>query len=195
MKNWKKLKIKNFIFSIVCCISIVIFINNISQAEIVETEDVNNELNEMELSNNYLNAINLSNDVAKQSIDNPYEDKPYSDEYIKWLNLSDEEKEKYGNTIPPKEFIAIHKNITKENDELNLDEKSIEATANNLPSYYKMSDLTVENQSKSGWCWAYSSLKCLQTYFQRIKNIKYNFAEYHLAYMRYTQYGRLEQHI
>ena len=66
MKNWKKLKIQNFIFSIVCCISIVIFINNISQAEIVETEDVNNELNEIELSNNYLNAINLGIDVAKQ---------------------------------------------------------------------------------------------------------------------------------
>ena len=66
MKNWKKLKIQNFIFSIVCCISFVIFINNISQAEIVETEDVNNELNEIELSNNYLNAINLGIDVAKQ---------------------------------------------------------------------------------------------------------------------------------
>ena len=190
MKENKKLKnkkISSLLFIIICNISIIMFVNVFSQAE-----EINSELNENQENKNYLNAINLGIDVAKQSIDNPYEDKPYSDEYIKWLNLSDEEKEKYGNTIPPKEFIAIHKNITKENDELNLDEKSIEATATNLPSDYIISNLTVENQSKSGWCWAYSSLKCLQTYFQKVKNINYNFAEYHLAYMRYPDFGRLE---
>lgn len=190
MKKGKLIKIKNFIFSIICCITIVIFANNISQAEIIGAEGGNDKLNETELTNNYLKAINLSNDIAKQTIDNPYEDKPYSEEYLKWINSSDEEKEKYGDIIPSKEFIAIHNK--KEDSQLNSDENSIEATAVNLPSYYKTSNLAVENQNPSGWCWAYSSLKCLQTYFQKTKNIKYNFAEYHLAYMRFKAFGRLE---
>lgn len=47
----------------------------------------------------------------------------------------------------------------------------------------------MENQETSGWCWAYSSLKCLETYFKQNKNLDYNLAEYHLAYMRLKEFG------
>ena len=60
-------------------------------------------------------------------------------------------------------------------------------------SYYKIQNLRVENQYTSGWCWAYASLKSFETYLMKHDNIgdnsNYNFAEYHLAYMKYNSFN------
>lgn len=120
-----------------------------------------------------------------------YEDKEYNDEYLKYLKLSDEEKAKY-NIIPPKEFIAIHKTYDeKSSDNLKKSELRDNAVTFSIPTKYSLKDninLKVENQKDSGWCWAFSSLKCLETYLQKNKIGDYNLAEYHLAYMRYKDF-------
>lgn len=193
MNNKSKKELKRLILIICSIILLTMGVENISQAEILETEQLSDKLNieenYEENSSSYLNTIEQSLEFVKQQNNNPYEDKPYSDEYIEWLNSSEEEKAKYGDVIPAEKFIAIHNNTAEENSKSNSDENSIEATATSLPSNFIISNLTVENQGSAGWCWAYSSLKSLQTYL--IKNGKgtYNFAEYHLAYMKYTQFG------
>ena len=114
--------IKNLIFIIICSMAIIIFLNITSEAEILgETLSEENE--------------------EEQVSDDPYEDKPYSDEYLKWLNASDEEKAEYGDVVPPEEFIAIHKG--EESDEqLNTNnKKNIQSSAASYASYYVIKNL------------------------------------------------------
>ena len=73
MKKRAIVQINNFIFFIIC---IIIFENlffTISKANIND-------------------AINISKEVVEQSSNSLNEDKKVSDEYIEWINASDEEK-------------------------------------------------------------------------------------------------------
>ncbi len=59
-------------------------------------------------------------------------------------------------------------------------------------SYYNLMDdypLTPENQTTSGLCWAYSSLKAIESALMIQKGEYYNFSEVALAYMAYYQGG------
>lgn len=180
MKKIKKNKISNLIVVFIAVILMTIGYNVTSNASAMEE------------------SINIISDIIKQQSDDPYQDKPYNEDYLKYLSLSDEEKAKYS-VIPEKEFIAIHpdentqSNKTESIQSVNLIEaNNVNATASTIPSSYNLKDhinLTVESQKDSGWCWAYSSLKCLQTYFLKHGGSNYNFAEYHLAYMRYNFFG------
>lgn len=120
---------------------------------------------------------------------NDSEDLPYSKEYLEYLQLSDEEKEKV-NDIPRKEFISVH--LPEEKVSLYSDMSAPVEQASTLPSKYNLKDninINVENQGATGWCWAFSSMKTLETYISKNKAQNYNLAEYHLAYMRYKYFG------
>lgn len=115
-------------------------------------------------------------------------------EYIEWYNSTKEErKAKWGELIPPTILTKINndesaqENLTQERSP-NLLRASSSLDNVVTDSYYKLGNLAVENQNGSGWCWNYTSLKTLQTYFQK-KGTFYNFAEYHLGYMRYKEFG------
>ena len=175
-KNMKKQN-RNLILTFISIILILFSCNTISKANLIEE------------------SINIGSELIKQQSDDPYQDKPYSAEYLKYLQLLDKEKSKVYD-IPRKEFIAIHKNI--DNGEELYSNYAVEyaaesnTTESSLPAKYNLKDyigLKVENQGSSGWCWAYSSLKCLETYLQKNKSLNYNLAEYHLGYMRYKYFG------
>lgn len=168
---------KNLIIILISIILILFSYNTTSKANVIEE------------------SINIGSELIKQQSDDPYQDKPYSDEYLKYLQLSDEEKSK-AYDIPRKEFIAVHKDINdSENAYSNNDleyQSEPSTTDSSLPAKYNLKDnisIKVEDQKSSGWCWAYSSLKCLETYLQKNKIGNYNLAEYHLAYMRYKFFG------
>lgn len=175
-KNMKKQN-RNLILTFISIILILFSCNTISKANLIEE------------------SINIGSELIKQQSDDPYQDKPYSAEYLKYLQLLDKEKSKVYD-IPRKEFIAIHKNI--DNGEELYSNYAVEyaaesnTTESSPPAKYNLKDyigLKVENQGSSGWCWAYSSLKCLETYLQKNKSLNYNLAEYHLGYMRYKYFG------
>ena len=162
----------------IICITCLFFLNN----SIIYSSDLN-EFNKI------TNAVNFSLDVINQKSNNEYK---YNEEYLKWLKLSDEEKEKYGDVIPNKEFIQINlENDTLYNKRTNIKSKAnnILAQSNEIPKKFLIKNVKVESQGDSGWCWAYSSLKCLETYLNKNKNLNYNLAEYHMAYMRFKEFG------
>ena len=115
----------------------------------------------------------------------------YTEEYLEYLKLPEEEKKNHA-IIPSMYKVPINQNdIASKNYEIesfSSEEKNIASSA-----YYKMANLRTENQGKSGWCWAYACLKCLETYLMKHDNIgkneNYNFAEYHLAYMKYKNFN------
>ena len=195
-KKGENMKINIYIEKIIIVtgfiFSIILFLPINSHAEIIKDNKDGIEIKEYQ---SVIDAVTISSDVIKQAINNVNEDKPYTDEYIKWLNSSDEEKIQYGNIVPSKEFIAVHKNVdeTINVGDSNNKIQSQTVNAGNInasnASYYKLSNIIVENQSDSGWCGIYSSLKCLQTYFQQVKNVTYNLAEYHMAYMTMKEFG------
>ena len=116
----------------------------------------------------------------------------YTEEYLKWLNSSDEEKKAYGDVIPRKEFVPFNEDkeeyteqrddeeIEQENQNNNNESSNTTIVRNNkktvalsesssLPSRYRLNehyDITVENQAGAGWCGAFSSLKSLETHLQ-----------------------------
>lgn len=199
MKITKHKNMIKILFRVCIIINIVVFLNlfdTISFANMDETIDGYEEITQQ-----YSNELN--------------QNKVFSDEYVKWLKSSN--KEKYGNIIPEEEFISINEN--KENDWEDIEQNeeidiidytgkmnflkesnyvaasSKEEESNlSIPDSYNLKDymsLNVEQQNDSGWCWAYSSLKCLETYLKKSKSkdVDYNLAEYHLAYMRYDTFG------
>ena len=175
----------------------------------IETvEEIENNLEEQNLNyeegmeKEYFNYeqqdLDLKEDNAESDLSDRFE---LNEEYIEWLNSSEEErKEKWGNYIPEKYIVKINPN--GENGEKIDSVQELEIgtpllrtaiSLENRPteSYYNLKDkinIPVEDQKDSGWCWNYTSLKTLQTYFLK-KNKSYNFAEYHLGYMRYKNFN------
>ena len=199
-RNFKLLKIIliiNFIF----IINIMFVTTNIYSTELnkIEKNILNNNIKDY----SYLKAIKN----AKEIINDKNNNIVYTDDYLKWLKLSNAEKQKYGDAIPNKEFIKINLPNDKLSDlsKIKNNKKNLMASAgesneqenisipNNFLSIGKKEDnkinLKVENQGTSSWCWAYSSLKCLEAYLQKNKNLDYNLAEYHLVYMKLKEFG------
>ena len=148
------------------------------------------KLSKNALETKYLaDQTKVLNEENKSNSDSSSDDVEINPEYIQWYNSSEEErKEKWGDVIPPTIITKIktENNISEEGQNLLGTAPSLEDKITD--SYFKLENLIVESQKDSGWCWNYSCLKCLQTYFQK-KGTLYNFAEYHLGYMRYKEFG------
>ncbi len=125
----------------------------------------------------------------------------YSEEYLDYLKLSDEEKSE-SNVVPRKYFVSFDDVFNKKEttlegvEEENTHNDSVNSTkvvkANSLPSKYDLSKsitISIEDQGKSSWCTAFASIKSLETFCALNGKGEYNFAEYHLAYMRMKQFG------
>lgn len=126
--------------------------------------------------------------IYANSIENNIE---YSEEYLEYLKLSDEEKSKI-EVIPRQEFVSYDDFYSSEKNQVNLIEDGVTLKSSTLPTKYKLSDsigMSVENQGQAGWCWAYTSLKSAETNYALHGNGVINLAEYHLAYMRLSQFG------
>lgn len=113
----------------------------------------------------------------------------YSDEYKKYLELSDEEKAKL-EVIPRKEDVPEEKI-----DEIKDDtDENIIAT---LPEKFDLRDLidiTVGNQGSYGLCWDFASSTALETHL-KLRGIDYNPSELQIDFLSSNlMYGSRELH-
>ncbi len=118
-------------------------------------------------------------------------EKSYSDEYKKYENLTEEEKEKL-DVIPRKEEVPI-----TEIDEIkeDVDYKKDVLT---IPDSYNLKDhitLRVENQQSYGLCWDFASMKSLETNIQLHEGRDLDLSELHLDYYQSNlMYGYRQIH-
>ena len=88
-KKGENMKINIYIEKIIIVtgfiFSIILFLPINSHAEIIKDNKDGIEIKEYQ---SVIDAVTISSDVIKQAINNVNEDKPYTDEYIKWLNSS-----------------------------------------------------------------------------------------------------------
>ena len=112
--------------------------------------------------------------------------KEYNEKYLKYLTLSEKEKSKQ-ELIPEKFIISPQRDKEKISVlEINNNEKASEPKANYSASYdlRKKIDIRVERQSPLGLCYAYSTIKSVETNLAlRNKITNENLSEIHLAVM------------
>lgn len=108
----------------------------------------------------------------------------YTQEYLDWLKLSDEEKAK----VPPPQMTSTSiKNKKRETswaDVLNMvgsmeNNSLVNKSRFNLADYI---DLEVKNQGITMECWAFSTLSSMESNLLYKKGIKENFSERHMDY-------------
>lgn len=110
--------------------------------------------------------------------------KEYTQEYLKYIKLTDEEKSKM--FAIPKKFI-----VTIEEIYSNKPKSIMEAGDANLPSSYNLKNqipIQVENQDELNICYSYAAIKSIETNLKLKKNITRNFSEIDLA-VKSNQYA------
>lgn len=130
---------------------------------------------------------NLQNHVTYEDSQEDESDKEYSRAYKKYLELSDEERAEV-KVIPrmydvPLDMLYEQKPVTK-----GLLKSSVEST---LPKYFNLNDvidIQVENQGWYGLCWAFASIKPLETYLS-LRQQEYDLSEMHLGYLSTEDFG------
>ena len=103
------------------------------------------------LANHKVFAANIANEIQKEE---------YTEDFKKWLELSDEEKQK---TIMPRMYEVKNTNIISKNP-LYL-ARMLKASAN---SRYSLKDIIpanviIKNQQQTNSCWAFATLSSLET--------------------------------
>ena len=122
-----------------------------------------------------LDNINIANNENKE--------KTYDEEYIKYLQLSEQEKENLP-VIPNSEFVPMSA----------INDKIISLGNTQVEEYYDLRNvigdkITVDYQNGAGWCWAYASAKSAETFMTLQNNKIYNLSEAHIAYSRCKFFG------
>lgn len=131
--------------------------------------------------------IILSNQrIFAKNNQNSFQKVEYSEDFKKWLELSEEEKK---NTMQPRMYDVLNTNINSTNPLNKL--KSIKAS---VEPRYSLKDvipnnLTIRNQQETNSCWAFAALSCLETnlaladYKSGMNQSKvYDFSERHMEY-------------
>ena len=117
----------------------------------------------------------------------------YSEEYKRWLNLSEDEKLK---TIPPRMYDIKYSGTKNENSNGGLFRKLLKlfsvnenATASNVPSKFDLRNdngknyvTSIKNQEKTGVCWGFATLGALESNLLKKGFGTYDFSEVHLVY-------------
>lgn len=116
-----------------------------------------------------------------------------SNEYIEWLNLSDEEKL---NTLMPPMYVVDMSDIILRDNVNNMDIVQVvgeritsfiqkKSSSNYLDSTYNLSDILdidVRNQELTKCCWAVATLNSMELNIQLTEGAKMNFSERHMDY-------------
>ena len=150
-------------------------------------------------NNNESYIIDNSNSSVTSDVDYEQNEK-YSEDYIEYLNLTDEEKSRYY-TIPTKYDITVDEYKSKDNTETikkNTLLKTIEnISIKSLPSTFDLRDkinIRVENQKPYGTCWAFAALGALRTHlalngYTDENGYTLNLSEGHLDYLTSNLYA------
>ena len=120
----------------------------------------------------------------------------YTEEYKKWFELSDEEKAKYG-AIPRKykvPFDVLYKDKFKVEKAKNkiIKKSPLLSKKDDIPDKFDLRDkisIPVRNQENYGLCWAFASLKSLETNLALHGYGDYDFSELHLDYLESKEFG------
>ena len=116
--------------------------------------------------------LNTTNQVIASNFN--VETSKYSDKYIQWLGLPEEEKAK---TIPPAMYV---KEINTNN---NLAKRNIRLLSIN--SKYNLLDtinLKVKNQMDTNQCWAMATTTQLESYMAKVKSTNVEYSTRHIEY-------------
>lgn len=105
----------------------------------------------------------------------------YTNEYRKYLELSNEEKAKL-EVIPEKYGTTLEESNKSKTSAFRTFFNSV----SNLPKRYNLAEnynIKVENQGEEGNCWTFASLETLETYLQIHGYGTFDFSENHLNYI------------
>ena len=108
----------------------------------------------------------------------------YTEEYKKYLELTDEEK-KNVDVIPRKYEVSIDKYLENRSSIVTADDITT------IPSKFDLRDeidIKVESQGGYGLCWDFASLTSVETYLALNGNELYDFSELHVDYMTSNEY-------
>ena len=122
----------------------------------------------------------------------------YSREYQEWLKLSDEEKEKWG-AIPRKYDVPFDVLYEKNDSIIQTLRSNIKLFATGtteeekLPEKFDLRDvidIPVRDQKSYGLCWAFASMKSLETNLALHGYGNFDFSELHLDYLESEEFGK-----
>ena len=188
----KKVIFKTFLFILILLILALISIQ--PQNKIVKylANDANIKASNLEIFYNLI-FPDISADL---NVSNKYIDtSEYTDEYIAYLNMSEEEKAKVS-VVPDKYKIkselldnkyikSLYDNNQNNENGINTLSASQSSSTNNTSFDLRnmIGSLNVENQGSTNLCWAYAANKCLETNIKILRNQTLNFSETYLDYI------------
>lgn len=143
-----------------------------------------------DLTNEQKEKLGITNDEKTPKEEPGIEDeKQYSDEYKKYLELPDEEKDKL-------EVIPRKKDIPKDKIDDIKDDTNDDVVAK-LPQKFDLRDtinITVGNQGDYGLCWDFASSTALETHL-KLRGIDYNPSEFQVDFLSSNlMYGNRSLH-
>lgn len=104
----------------------------------------------------------------------------YSEEFLEWAKLSEEEKEEL--VVVP----TVCKTSKKSSLINNITSNSFVRADTTYPSSYSLVDLgqvsAVKNQMSTGTCWAFTSNEMVESNLLKAKNLSLNFSSRHMEY-------------
>lgn len=113
----------------------------------------------------------------------------YSEEYLKWLELPEEERK---NTLEPRMYKIDSSNVTVGYS--NPLRRALVAEAN-LESEYRLDNqnneinIEIKDQRPGEYCWSYAALSSLETNLKKTGKASHNYSEKHMAYSCSTDYS------
>ena len=132
-----------------------------------------------------VSKVELVQNYIKYNNNNSIQECEYSDEYEKWLKLTDEEKQEY---IMPK----VCKTVTKKDSILPefsisvFQEKAVEVL---IPTSFDLRNVdgknyvtSVKNQKQTGTCWAFATNSSIESNILKNYGKNYDLAEMHISY-------------
>ena len=122
------------------------------------------------VNSNYLLSFAEEN---VEEIESKIEENRYTEDYKKYLELSDEEKAKL-NVIPEKYEYTMDEYLNDKSQEI-----SFFGTETTIPSYFNLRDeiaIKTENQGSYGLCWAFASTNSVETYLALNNDKNYDFS-------------------
>ena len=131
----------------------------------------------------FLICIIISTNVYAKE-DNGSLKKHYSDAYLEYLNLSDEEKAKR-EVVPEKYDVSVNEYFSKRKD------MALLGDVPEIPFRFDLRDvidIKVENQGTYGLCWAFASSNALETNLALREGNEYDFSEMHANYLTSSEF-------
>lgn len=181
---------KAAIISVICVIIVAAIGITIAILNSNSSKDSEPAVTIDDLTDEQREKLGVETNKAKDEDPSRIEDKDnYSDEYKKYLELSDEEKAKL-EVIPRKEKIpdGVIDEIRDDTDD---------NTLSKLPKKFDLRDVinvTVSDQGRYGLCWDYASGKALETHM-KLHGVDYDPSEFQIDFLASDlMYGGRELH-